>query len=126
MSFLTKKYPVSWRGILRFFGIGIGVYFLVFLLFSFFTYNPDDCQGFMVGNFGASGRIQCSLIYAGGLTFVPLKLILDEALGKSIDAGWDGLGLIFWFIETSIYFIIFGIIYKLSGYIYKKYNEHKK
>lgn len=97
--------------------IFIAIYYLLFFLFGYFTYNPGGCGLYMNGDLGyvimafsESGRLPCSLVEAGVLAFEPLYF----------NNSFYFIGLFIWVIEISVYSLLFLAVYQVILFIQKK------
>ncbi len=105
----------NWKKDVTLFIGALALYSLLSYLFAYVTYIPEFCESYYVGSFGASGRLQCSLVDAWDFIFTPFY-IFDEQNATNLLAG---VGLTIWFIATILYFILFAVFYKLILFLAK-------
>src|SRR6266568_5358125 len=104
----------NWQKKLMVFFIAVSIYFLLLFLYAYshIAYVPDECASYLVGSFGASGRIPCSIEYAGRFMFTPFFLFDEENAGNLL----EGVGVAIWLIATVIYTVLFIGIYTFVLY----------
>ncbi len=117
-----------WLGRLKVFVLAVGVYFLlsfIYYLFVLFIYGTNGCFSYSP----LSGIFGCSLSFAFDNVFAPYFVFTTDFSKAELAGGFIMLAFVVWIIRTLIYFLLFGLSYKLSVKVLprlmKKFSKSK-